>query len=233
MEKRLEDILPILGVEHDCILSRQGDITIAYKAKLPEIFTMSNSDYEAFHQTWIKAIKVLPRHCVFHKQDWFIETKYKLSFKEDNQFLSRSSERFFNERPYLNHECFIFIAKKPGGRKTVTSMMSGLLRKSIVPEQSMNQQLMQEFFEGCGQFERILKDSGFVQLNRLAKDALVSTEDNIGMIERYCYLVEDISVSAVKDIEFKDEFKIGDAYCQLVYTWLISMIYQAYVRFKN
>ena len=49
-------------------------------------------------------------------------------------------------------------------------MMSGLVRKSIVPEQSMNKQLLQEFFESCGQFERILKDSGFVQLKRLTED---------------------------------------------------------------
>ena len=39
MEKKLEDILPILGVEHDCIVSKQGDITIAYEARLPELFT--------------------------------------------------------------------------------------------------------------------------------------------------------------------------------------------------
>ena len=34
MEKQLNDILPILGVEHDCILSKQGDVTIAFKAEL-------------------------------------------------------------------------------------------------------------------------------------------------------------------------------------------------------
>lgn len=215
METSLENILPILGVENDCILSKQGDVTIAYKAELPEIFTMSNQDYEAFHQTWIKAIKILPKHCVFHKQDWFTEAKYTLNFKEDTQFLSRSSERFFNERPYLDHECYILITKKPGNRKTVTSMMSGLLRKSIVPEQSMSKQLLQEFFEGCGQFERILKDSGFVQMKRLKEKDLLSHQHKTGIIEKYCYLPEDEKTFIVKDIQFKDEFKIGDAYCQL------------------
>ena len=61
METRFENILPILGVENDCILSKQGDVTIAYKAELPEIFSMNDQDYEAFHQTWIKAVKMLPR----------------------------------------------------------------------------------------------------------------------------------------------------------------------------
>ena len=69
MERNLEKILPILGVENDCILSKQGDVTIAYKAELPELFTLSDQEYEAFHQTWIKAIKMLAKQTVFHKQD--------------------------------------------------------------------------------------------------------------------------------------------------------------------
>ena len=215
MERNLENILPILGVEQDCILSKQGDVTIAFKAELPEIFTLCNADYEAFHQAWIKAIKILPRHSVFHKQDWYIETKYNLNFKEETQFLSRSSERFFNERPYLDHTCYIFITKKPGKRKSATSMMSGLLRKSIVPEQSMNKQLLQEFYESCGQFERILNDSGFVQLNRLKESALMSTKDSAGVIEKYCFLLENENTSTIKDIQFKDAFKIGDEHCQI------------------
>src|ERR1043165_6411900 len=99
MEKQLHEILPILGVEHDRILSKQGDITIVFRAELPEIFTLSDQEYEAFHQAWVKAIKVLPKFTVFHKQDWFIDSKYKLAFaKDDVSFLTQSSERFFNER---------------------------------------------------------------------------------------------------------------------------------------
>ena len=58
--KNLLDILPVYGVEHDAILSKMGDITVAFEVDLPELFTMSNDDYEAFHHFWIKAIKVLP-----------------------------------------------------------------------------------------------------------------------------------------------------------------------------
>lgn len=39
MEKVLDDILPIMDVEHDCILSKQGDVTIVFKADLPELNT--------------------------------------------------------------------------------------------------------------------------------------------------------------------------------------------------
>src|SRR5258706_12422850 len=116
MQKELKDIFPIMGVEQDCILSKQGDITIAYEVQLPELFTLSDNDYEALHQVLLKAIRLLPAHSVFHKQDWFTEAKYQADFsKVDRSFLTQSSERFFHERPYLDHRCYIMITKKPQG----------------------------------------------------------------------------------------------------------------------
>src|SRR6188508_390461 len=141
MERILEDILPIMDVENDLILSKQGDVTIGFLCELPEIFTLSNEEYEAFHQVWIKAIKILSKHTIFHKQDWFVDCRYGADFLNgDTSFLSRSSERFFNERPYLDHVCYIFLTKKPAGRKLSSSLFSNLLRKTIVPEEIFNPQ---------------------------------------------------------------------------------------------
>jgi len=215
MERYLEDILPVMGVEHDAILSKQGDITIAFEANLPELFTLSDKDYESFHQAWIKAIKVLPRHSVFHKQDWFIDSKYQPDFSgKDGSFLSRSSERFFNERPYLNHHCYIFLTKKPEGRKTSTSLFSTLLRKSIVPAQTLKQGLVQDFLDSAGQFKRILEDSGFIQLKRLPDEVLMSSKEQAGVIEKYCFLSEG-SIPAIKDISFKEGIRVGNQFVQI------------------
>src|SRR3954452_15234202 len=107
MEKLLDDIYPIMGVEHDAILSKQGDVTLVYEVQLPEIFTLSISDYEAIHQALVKAIKVLPKHSVLHKQDWFIQSKYKPAGEgKEMSFLSKRSDLFFEGRPYLEHTCY-------------------------------------------------------------------------------------------------------------------------------
>ena len=215
MEKQLEDILPVMGVEHDAILSKQGDITIGFKAGLPEIFTLSDKDYEAFHQAWIKAIKVLPRHSVFHKQDWFIDSKYQPDFtKEDQSFLSRSSERFFNERPYLAHTCYIFLTKKPVGRKAANSLFSNLIRRSIVPEQTMKPGMLQDFLDSAGQFKKILEDSGYIHLERLPNEKLLSTKQNAGVVEKYCFLSEGDNI-LIKDISFKEEIRVGNQWAQI------------------
>ncbi|SHN20806.1 TraG family conjugative transposon ATPase [Flavobacterium xinjiangense] len=216
MEKRIDDILPIMDVEHDCILSKQGDVTVVFKAELPEIFTLSDQEYEAFHQAWLKAIKLLPKFSVFHKQDWFIDSKFKADFtNEDTSFLTRSSERFFNERPFLDHSCYILLTKKPVGRKTSSSLYSNLLRNSIVPEETLKANLRQEFIDSTGQFRRILEDSGFVKLTRLSNGELRSQSRKIGIIERYCSLSEKEDAFIYKDIAFSDGLQVGDNHCQI------------------
>ena len=215
MERNLEELLPILAVEHDCILSKQGDITIGFEISLPEIFTLSNEDYESFHQSWVKALKILPRQSVFHKQDWFIDSKYGANFsKTDSSFLTRSSELFFNERPFLLHRSYIFLTKKPANRKLSSSIASNLLRKSIVPDQALNPLLLQEFQDGVGQFQRLMEDSGFVSMRRLKTSDMISDGRRAGLIEQYCFLLENEKL-VIKDIEFGDGIKVGDAYCQL------------------
>lgn len=209
-------ILPIYKVEHNCILSRQGDITVGFKISLPEIFTLSDRDYEAYHQTWVRAIKLLPQNSVFHKQDWFVEDAFRADFdKVDNSFLSRASEKFFNEREFLNHSCYIFLTKRPNGRKLSSSAYSNVLRKSIVPAQTINQVMLDEFLDSVGQFVRVLSDSGFVSLERLLDDGLAGNANQPGILERYCFLLNEGQHSVIRDIHLKDEIIIGDKHCQL------------------
>lgn len=216
MEKVLDDILPILDVEHDCILSKQGDMTTVFKADLPEIFTLSDQEYEAFHQAWIKAIKLLPKYSILHKQDWFLQSSYKADYtKEDTSFLSRSSEYFFNERPFLAHSCYILLTKKPEGRKAASSMFSSLLRKSIVPDETLKPHLLQDFLDSTGQFKRIMEDSGFMKLTRLKENELRSHSRKMGLIEQYCYLSERNDNFLMADINFDEGMRVGDKYCQL------------------
>ena len=214
--KNLETVFPIYKIENDCILSKQADITVAFELSLPEIFTLSGNDFEAFHQAWVKAIKTLPNHTIVHKQDWFIETSYKADFSTaDKSFLSRSSEMFFNERPYLDHECYLFITKKPEGRKNITSLSSSLIRPSIVPPSSINDKHINSFLDKVGQFERILIDSGYIQARRLTNDELASTKDKTGLLERYCNLLSKEELPALRDLNTADGLKIGNLDCQL------------------
>ncbi len=43
----LERKFPLLAVEHDCILSKDADLTLAYRVELPELFTVTSAEYDA------------------------------------------------------------------------------------------------------------------------------------------------------------------------------------------
>jgi conjugation system TraG family ATPase len=214
-----EKIFPIYKVENDSILSKQGDITIAYEITLPEIFTLSDQEYEAFHQVLVKTIKILPPHTVFHKQDWFLSEKYRADFEQlsifEDSFLSRASERFFHERPFLNHRSYIMLTRKPQGRKPSSSIFSNLIRPGIVPEDTLSLHRIQEFLDSAAQFERILSDSGFVRLRKIRNDQLTGTQKSPGLLEQYCSLLSGMSAPVLQDIHFKDDLRIGEHNCQL------------------
>lgn len=215
MGKWIKEIFPLWTVEHNCIVSKQGDITAAYKVELPEIFSLSNEEYEAFHQTWIKAIRLLPKFTVFHKQDWFTTKTFRPELKQSDDFLSHAAARHFNGRSYTQHNCYIYITKKPENRKAGTSLFSSLLRRSIVPDQTINPVMLDHFLDSCGQMQHVLEDSGFVKMHRLTDDELASKERKKGIIEQYCSLTEKKDEFVINDIELKDTLKVGNKQCQL------------------
>jgi conjugation system TraG family ATPase len=205
----IESKFPLLSVEHDCIISKDADITVAFRVELPELFTVTSAEYEAIHSSWVKAIKVLPDYTVVHKQDWFVKERYKpATDKEDMSFLSRSYERHFNERPYLNHTCFLFLTKTTKERMRMQSNFSSLCRGTIIPKE-VNKETAVKFLESVGQFERIVNDSGFVSLTRLTSDEITGTESTAGLVEKYFSLSLD-DTTCLEDMELgADGLRIG------------------------
>ena len=179
MQARLEEIFPIMEIDEDCIMSKMGEISIVFKTELPEIFSLSQQDYEILHQCWLRALKALPENSILHKQDWFFQSSYKADLVDpDQSFLSRSSELHFNERPYLQHSCYLMLTKVPEQRKPASSLFSTLLRGGSVPQNVLQESYKQEFLDCCAQFSRILEDSGMIHLRRLTQEELMSSEND-------------------------------------------------------
>ena len=205
----IESKFPLLAVEHDCIISKDADITVAYHVELPELFTVTSTEYEAIHSSWAKAVKVLPEYSVVHKQDWFVRETYKpATDKDDMSFLSRSFEKHFNERPFLNHSCFLFLTKTTKERMRMQSNFSSLCRGNIIPKE-VNKDTSVKFLEAVGQFERIMNDSGFIRLTRISSDEITGTSEKPGLIEKYFSLSLD-DTTCLEDLELgADGLRVG------------------------
>ncbi|WP_133462982.1 TraG family conjugative transposon ATPase [Sunxiuqinia elliptica] len=206
----IESKFPLLAVEGGCIISKDADITVAFRVELPELFTVTSAEYEAIHAAWVKAVKVLPDYTVIHKQDWFIREQYRPKTGDgDMSFLSRSYERHFNERPFLNHSCYLYITKTTKERMRMQSNFSTLCRVHIIPKE-VNKDSATKFLESIGQFERIVNDSGFITIHRLTDDEITGTPDKPGLVEKYFALsLED--TASLEDMELgADGLRIGD-----------------------
>ena len=208
----LESRFPLMAVEHGCIISKDADITVAYRVELPEVFTLTRAEYEAMHSTWVKAVKVLPEYSIVHKQDIFIEESYRPeACGEERSFLSRSFERHFNERPYLNHTCYLFLTKTTKEHSRTTSSFNALTRGFIIPKEIQDKDTVTRFLECCGQFERIVNDSGLVRMVRLTDREITGTETSAGIIEKYFSLSQE-GCTCLQDITIgSGEMRIGDS----------------------
>lgn len=209
----LESKFPLLSVEHGCIVSKDADITVGFRVELPELYTVTSAEYEAIHATWVKAMKVLPDYCIVHKQDIFIRETYKPDTdREDISFLSRSFERHFNERPYLNHYCYLFLTKTTKERSRTQSNFSTLCRGFIVPKEIKDKEAVTKFLESVGQFASILNESGYLGLRQLTDEEITGTDTEAGIIEKY-FSLSQTDTTTLEDITLKaGEMKIGDNY---------------------
>lgn len=209
----LESKFPILSVEHDCIVSKDADLTVCFRVELPELFSLTSDEYEAMHLAWLKALKVLPNYTVIHKQDWFTEETYQpQTQKDDLSFLDRSFERHFNERPFLHHCCYLFLTKTTKERMRQQSNFNTLCRGFLIPKEMQDKETAVRFLESVSQLESIVNDNGYVSLTRLTTPEIVGTDKSAGIIEKYFSLSQQ-QTDALADIDLDPgEMKIGSNY---------------------
>ena len=208
----LERKFPLLSVENGCIVSKDADLTVAFEVELPELYTVTADEYESMHASWIKAAKVLPEHSIVCKQDWFVKETYRPANDGEGQsFLARCYDRHFNERPYLNHRCYLYLTKTTRERSRRQSDFNTLCRGFLLPREITDKDTAVRFLEAVGQFERIMNDSGHVRLRRLETDEITGTKERPGLVEKYFSLSLEDDTAVLQDICLKPgRMRIGD-----------------------
>src|SRR5680860_1730131 len=67
---------PIADIQGNIIFANNGNVVVGYQAILPEIYSLSEKDFEDIHNSWFQAIKSLPTGCVVHMQDIYVTVSY-------------------------------------------------------------------------------------------------------------------------------------------------------------
>lgn len=202
----LETILPIYTIEKDVIVSKKADVTIGYRLQLPEIFTFGELQMEHLLQCWVKALALLPIGTIVHKQDWFVREQYVADYSDSQDFLQQHSERFFIDRPYLNHTCNLFFTLRANKRKLPDSAGSTLLKRHLVSDEMLQESTLHSFIGHVEQSLQVLCDASFIHACRL------NSQDLIKSLNHYLSLNGD---GIVRDIVFEEGIQIGELYCTL------------------
>jgi conjugation system TraG family ATPase len=205
----LENRNPIYKIENGIIISKYADITHAFAVDLPEIFTLTESEYNIMHSLWVKAIKVLPEYAVVHKQDWFLKEKYEPTYDAED-FLSKQHQLHFAGRPFLRHKCYLYLTKTTPQSSRKQGLFTSLCRGRIVPREMLSNEIVAGFSEAVEQFVSILGASGYFTLHRLSEAELMGTDTASGLLDSYVAL-EDSEQVTLRDIQFNPEgVVVGD-----------------------
>src|SRR6056297_1132564 len=82
---------PIVDIEQNRVLANNGNIAYAYRVELPEIYSLSEADFEELHGQWFQALKSLPMGTLVHKQDIYRKISYDASRLPKGSFLAKAT----------------------------------------------------------------------------------------------------------------------------------------------
>ena len=100
---------PIVDIRKNAFFANNGNIVLCYKADLPEIYSLSSTDFEDLHGAWFQAINSLPVGTVVHKQDVYLKKSFTSEKLPNDTFLAKATSKHFKGREYMEHQCYLFF----------------------------------------------------------------------------------------------------------------------------
>ena len=100
---------PIADIQDNILFANNGNVVLCYKGNLPEIYSLSEKDFEDMHGAWFQALKSLPVGTVVHKQDVYLKKQYTAEELPYTTFLQKATSDHFKGRKYIDHNCYLFF----------------------------------------------------------------------------------------------------------------------------
>ena len=142
---------PIADIQDNIIFANNGNVVICYEGNLPEIYSLSEKDFEDLHTTWFQALKSLPVGTVVHKQDIYLKKAYSSEQLPNTSFLEKATHKHFKGRGFLEHTCNLFFI--------LTRNKALNNSKYINPFRKVSRSIIQEFDETVESFTGAVSDS--------------------------------------------------------------------------
>lgn len=142
---------PILDIQDHVLFANNGNVVLCYKVELPEVYTLSDSDFEDTHGTWFQSFKSLPTNTIIHKQDMYQKKVYDATQLPNNSFLEKATHDYFKGREYMQHSCYLYFIRPYN--KTLNA------QKFTNPFRSMEKGIHKKMDHQVQEFVTAVKDS--------------------------------------------------------------------------
>lgn len=173
----LTEYHPILDIQDHTVFANNGNVVLGYKVDFPEIYSLSENDFEDIHGAWFQAFKSLPVSTIIHKQDIYQKTAYSANAIPNDSFLEKATNAYFKGREYIEHTSYLFFIL-PLNKALNASKFTNPFRKV---EKGIHKKLdhnITEFIASVNDAISFINNSRKVSLKPLNQDEIIALTNN-------------------------------------------------------
>lgn len=199
MKVTSQEAYSIMGVVGDCVLNKDGSLTLAYMLKNPEPYSLDENKLEERLDSFYLSLKDLSG-VFYHKQDVYIKSNYDPAVHDyADSFLSNAEAEHFRGREYLKHYSIVSF--------TLIGLES-LDKAYQANAYKWNEHLKKNDFVRLEDFISIVENSIGV-----LKNIYETSINRLSSTELKDYLFEYVNGfngdGGIRDIQFNERFQLG------------------------
>ena len=169
---------PIADIQDNIVFANNGNVVLCYEGNLPEIYSLSASDFEDMHGAWFQALKSLPVGTVVHKQDIYLKKSYAAEQLPNTTFLEKATHEHFKGREHMEHTCYLFFI--------LTKNKALNNPKYVNPFIKVSKSIVKELDETIKSFSNAVNDSvSFINNSRKVSLRPLIEKEIIGLTDTY------------------------------------------------
>lgn len=106
---RTKDIINIRKVDGNKVLTYNGDIFFGYNVTLPEVYSLSNSDFDEISNDLNRYSKTLQQGVIEHWQAFSVKKQFEIDKLIGETYLQKATQKYYQGRSYNKFEVHLYL----------------------------------------------------------------------------------------------------------------------------
>jgi conjugation system TraG family ATPase len=214
--KPIEKSLPVLGFNGDILVSDNLDAGFGLELVLPELLSLSSEHIYMLHDTFRRAVNLLPENTLLHKQDFFFAEKFGEAVDDKATNTAKSLDTdyvaHFTGRPFLRHESYLYVSLLN------TGLLKNYLGSALLFSRKQKQQeirMLEKLHELRSNLVSLFSRSG-IGCRVISREQATGNAKEPGLIERYLTLNFSDGQPVLGGIDFRDRLRVMDRFVEIL-----------------